>query len=85
MPDVQILIDGRAVLVPSNVTVAAALAIAGVIAPRRSRLGQPRGALCGMGICHECCADINGVPHQRTCQIPCVDGLRIRTAEVCDG
>ena len=34
--------------------VSAAVAIAGVTAFRRSVTGEPRGPLCGMGICFEC-------------------------------
>jgi len=76
---VSLLIDGRVVNVPAGITVAAALARAGALAIRRSRTGEPRGALCGMGICHECRAEIDGVLHQRTCQVPCGDGMRIQT------
>lgn len=83
MPDitgqVSLLIDGRPITVPAGITVAAALARAGALAIRRSRTGEPRGALCGMGICHECRAEIDGVLHQRTCQVPCGDGMRIQT------
>jgi D-hydroxyproline dehydrogenase subunit gamma len=75
----QVLINGKAVHVNAGITVAAALNIAGTATLRRSRTGQPRGALCGMGICHECRAEIDGVLHQRTCQVPCVDGMRIIT------
>jgi hypothetical protein len=75
----QVLINGNAVQVNAGITVAAALNIAGTVVLRRSRTGQPRGALCGMGICHECRAEIDGVLHQRTCQVPCVDGMRIIT------
>ena len=75
----QVLINGIAVHVNAGITVAAALNIAGTVVLRRSRTGQPRGALCGMGICHECRAEIDGVLHQRTCQVPCVDGMRIIT------
>jgi D-hydroxyproline dehydrogenase subunit gamma len=32
-----------------------------------------------MGICHECRAEIDGVLHQRTCQVPCGNGMRIQT------
>jgi sarcosine oxidase subunit alpha len=35
--------------------------------------------LCGMGICFECCATIDGRPHQRTCQASCRSGMEIRT------
>lgn len=76
---VQVLINGNAVQINAGITVAAALNIAGTVILRRSRTGQPRGALCGMGICHECRAEIDGVLHQRTCQVPCVDGMRIIT------
>lgn len=75
----QVLINGTAFQVNAGITVAAALNIAGTVVLRRSRTGQPRGALCGMGICHECRAEIDGVLHQRTCQVPCVDGMRINT------
>ncbi len=75
----QVLIDGRPLELPGPVTVIAALAIAGIAAPRRSRSGQARGALCGMGICHECRAGIDGVAHQRACLVPCRDGMRITT------
>lgn len=74
---VQVLINGNAVQINAGITVAAALNIAGTVILRRSRTGQPRGALCGMGICHECRAEIDGVLHQRTCQVTCVDGMRI--------
>ena len=76
---VSLLIDGRIIEVPAGITVAAALARAGALAIRRSRTGEPRGALCGMGICHECRAEIDGVLHQRTCQVPCGNGMRIQT------
>jgi hypothetical protein len=75
----SLLIDGRIVVVPAGITVAAALARAGALAIRRSRTGEPRGALCGMGICHECRAEVDGVLHQRTCQMPCGNGMRIQT------
>jgi D-hydroxyproline dehydrogenase subunit gamma len=80
MPDrVMLFIDQRAVLVPSGITVAAALCHAGAMATRRSRTGEPRGPLCGMGICHECRVTIDGVGHQRGCQIPCRDGMKVST------
>jgi predicted molibdopterin-dependent oxidoreductase YjgC len=80
MPDkVIVFIDQRAMLVPAGITVAAALSRAGAMAVRRSRTGEPRGPLCGMGICHECRVTIDGVAHRRSCQIPCSEGMRIST------
>jgi hypothetical protein len=71
-------VDGASVTVPAGTTVAAAIAIAGAPA-RVSVTGQPRGPLCGMGICFECRATIEGVPHQRSCQVLCSDGMDVRT------
>jgi len=51
----------------------------GVSAFRRSVTGEPRGPLCGMGICFECRVTIDGVPHSRSCQTPCADGMEVRT------
>jgi len=61
-------INGRSVNVPAGVSVAAAIARAGIEAPRFSVSGQLRGPLCGMGICHECRVTVDGVPHRLGCQ-----------------
>jgi hypothetical protein len=77
MPDLRI--NGEPVTVPDGTSVAAAILIAGVTTFRRSVTGQSRGPLCGMGICFECRATIDGVPHQRTCQLPARTGMEIQT------
>jgi D-hydroxyproline dehydrogenase subunit gamma len=57
--------------------VSAALLNAG--APcRRSVTGEPRTALCGMGICFECRATVDGTPHRRTCQLICREGMVVQ-------
>jgi sarcosine oxidase subunit alpha len=58
--------------------VSAAMLSAGA-ACRISVSGEPRTALCGMGICFECRAVVDGVPHQRTCQLLCREGMRVET------
>lgn len=71
-------VNGVPVTVASGTTVAAAILMTG--APtRRSVTGEPRGPLCGMGICFECRATIDGAPHQRSCQIFCAEGMDVRT------
>jgi len=75
---VAVHVNGLAIEVPVGSTAAAALAIAEVDAPRQSITGAPRGPLCGMGICFECCAMING-RRLRTCQTICQPGMEIRT------
>jgi len=72
-------VDGRDVRATPGTTVAAALLDAGVTAFRRSERGEPRAPLCGMGICHECRVEIDGVPHRRACMLLVSDGMVVRT------
>ena len=78
---VNVTIDGEALAVPAFTTVAAAIAIAmrGVGGTRRSVTGEPRAALCGMGVCHECRVSVDGRAHVLGCQTLCRDGLSIET------
>jgi D-hydroxyproline dehydrogenase subunit gamma len=73
-------VNASPISVPEGATVAVALAIAAQ-ACRTSVSGQPRSALCAMGICYECRAAINGKPHCRSCQIICQPGMDVRTDE----
>lgn len=78
---IAMTINGHAVNVAAGSTVAAAVAITGTIAFRRSISGQPRAPLCGMGICFECRVTINGQAHARSCQIVCQNGMDVKTDE----
>jgi aerobic-type carbon monoxide dehydrogenase small subunit (CoxS/CutS family) len=81
MPDAVVLtVNGSRVTVPPGVTVAAAVALAGR-ACRRSVGGEPRGPLCGMGICFECRVTIDGREHRRSCQVLCQPGMAVSTDE----
>ena len=77
--DIQVHVNDAALSVPQGCTVAVAIAIAGV-ACRTSVSGEKRGPLCGMGICFECRATVNGMPHTRTCQLLCEPAMDIRTS-----
>lgn len=77
---VRVMIDGQPLAVPAFTTVAAALAISGVGGTRRSVTGEPRVALCGMGVCQECRVTVDGRAHVLGCQTLCRDGLSIETA-----
>lgn len=79
MKTVDVLINGQTVTVPANASIAAAIAIAGIARFRRSVSGQPRAALCGMGVCFECRARINGSEHMRACMTPVRDGMQVHT------
>lgn len=77
---VTLTVNGSTVEVPAGATVAVAVAMAGQ-ACRISTSGEPRGPLCGMGICFECRVAINGKPHCRSCQILCESGMEVKTDE----
>jgi D-hydroxyproline dehydrogenase subunit gamma len=74
-----ITINGNPMDVAPGMTVAAAILASGDTEFRSSLTGEPRGALCGMGICFECRVSIDGVPHQRSCTTPVRDGMEIVT------
>jgi D-hydroxyproline dehydrogenase subunit gamma len=79
LPDVvTITINGREIQVKAGTVVSAALLTAGIPC-RRSVTGQLRTALCGMGICFECRATVDGVAHCRTCQLLCRSGMVVET------
>jgi hypothetical protein len=80
LSDVTVMVNGRPVTVSSGTTVAVAVVIAGQ-ACRTSVNREPRGPLCGMGICFECRAAVNGQPHCRSCQMLCEPGMEVRTDE----
>jgi predicted molibdopterin-dependent oxidoreductase YjgC len=77
---IQLRVNGKTVSVPPGTVVAAAVALAGWTRFRDSVLDQPRGPLCGMGICMECRVTINGQPHQRSCQTRCEPGMEVLTS-----
>ena len=76
---VQLSVNGVPVTVPRGAMISAAVAAAGVSAFRKSVTGEPRGPLCGMGICFECRVTVDGREHVRSCQVPCEPGMEVRT------
>ncbi len=78
---IRITVDGRTVEAEAGTTLLAALWNAGALSLRRSVAGEPRGALCGMGICFECRVSIDGVPHRRACSEPVREGMQVRTLD----
>jgi predicted molibdopterin-dependent oxidoreductase YjgC len=78
MPDIHVTINGTGLSVLRGTTVAAAMLQAGVPC-RVSLTCERRTALCGMGICFECRAVVDGVAQRPTCQILCADGMTVET------
>jgi hypothetical protein len=75
---ITVTLNGASVSVPRGSTVAAALLNASMPC-RRSATGELRTALCGMGICFECRAMVDGQAHRRTCQVVCREGMVVET------
>jgi len=75
----QIRLNGKPLSVEPGTVLAAAIASAGINRFRRSLSGQPRGPLCGMGICMECRVTINGRRHCLSCQTLCTEGMDVHT------
>ena len=76
---VRLLVNGVAVEMPAGSMVSAAVLKTGATLFRRSVTGEPRGPLCGMGICVECRVTIDGEAHCRSCQTICRDGMDVHT------
>ena len=77
---ITVKVNGSPVTVAAGATVAVAVAMAGQPF-RTSVTGEPRSALCGMGICYECRVVIDGTLHCRSCQILCEPGMEVKTDE----
>lgn len=78
LEDINVSVNGKWIVVSPGTTVAAAIMVAGAYC-RKSVTGARRGPLCGMGVCFECRAEINGKSHSRSCQVACVPGMEIRS------
>ncbi len=78
---VRVIVNGVAVAMPAGSMVSAAVLVSGITLFRRSVTGEPRGPLCGMGICFECRVTIDGEAHCRSCQTVCREGMDVRTDE----
>jgi len=78
MPEIRI--NGTPVRARAGTTVLAALRASGHATTCASVTGEPRGGLCGMGVCMECHALVNGRT-ARTCLTPVADNLDVTTLD----
>ena len=75
---VCVYVDGQPVNLPADANVAAAVARVTArfrLSPQR----QPRGPLCGMGVCFECRVTIDGVANVPACITPVREGMQVAT------
>jgi NADPH-dependent 2,4-dienoyl-CoA reductase/sulfur reductase-like enzyme len=80
-----ITIDGTRANVPAGCTVAAAVCAATGGVTRQSASGEPRGPVCGMGVCFECRVEIDGKRQRRSCQTTVQAGMEILTSAQAGG
>ena len=76
---VRLRVDGREVEVPAGTAVSAAVLNVGQPVLRRSVTDEPRGPVCGMGVCFECRVTIDGCAHVRSCTVTCRSGMEVVT------
>ena len=76
---ITLTVNKTAVAVEDGSTVAAAILSAGLNGFRISVEGESRGPVCGMGICFECRVTIDGVAHQRSCNVLAEEGMEVVT------
>lgn len=70
--------DGRPVPFREGETVGTALLQAGIVQLRVAETGDPRGILCGIGVCWECRCVIDERVNSRACMTPAKAGMAVR-------
>jgi len=78
---ITLTINKILITVDEGTTVAAAISNAGVKLFRKSVSGESRGPVCGMGVCFECRVTIDGIGHQRSCNVIATQGMEVVTDE----
>jgi predicted molibdopterin-dependent oxidoreductase YjgC len=77
---VMLSVNGNEVPAYKGETLLAALIAAGYRGTKKSPIkNEPRGALCGMGVCFECLVTVNGEPNVRSCMIEVENHMTVQT------
>jgi predicted molibdopterin-dependent oxidoreductase YjgC len=77
---VWFVVDGEPCPAQAGETIAAALYALGVRAWRGSRNGEPRGLLCGIGLCFDCLVTVDGEANVRACLTEVREGMLVETS-----
>ena len=76
----EIIVDGEPVAGVGGQTLAGVLLGSGRLTWRTtSARNEPRGVFCGIGVCFDCIAEVNGERDVRLCQRRASDGDRVAT------
>lgn len=76
--EIELTLLGERVKVPEGLTVAAAMFLRQERTMRLTAVDRaPRSWFCGMGVCHECRMEIDGIPNTRACQTVVRPGMNV--------
>ena len=79
---ITIWVNGKSLTAYKGETVFSAMIANGLKTIRKSpALKNPRGGFCGMGVCFECLATIDGIPNLRSCMQEVKEDMRIEIAD----
>jgi hypothetical protein len=77
---VTVTLDGETFTGAVGQSLAAVFLASGRISWRRTSVeARPRGVFCGIGVCFDCLAVVNGLSDVRTCQRRAADGDVVET------
>ncbi len=76
----EVTLDGERYAGLTGQTLAGVLLGSGRLSWRTTSTGEsPRGVFCGIGVCFDCIAEVNGERDVRLCQRRAADGDELRT------
>jgi hypothetical protein len=75
---VQFSFNDTPIVARAGQSVAAALIASGERCLRIDEAGNPKGVLCGIGVCWECRCNIDGVTNTRACMTLVRPGMVVR-------
>ncbi|HJL56008.1 MAG: (2Fe-2S)-binding protein [Arenicellales bacterium] len=78
---VTIIVNGQEIQAHAGESIAAALLAAGQRQiSQNNKSSAARGYFCGMGMCFECVATVDGIPNVRTCITEVAPGCIVDTS-----
>lgn len=78
MDELTFQLDGKPISARLGDSITAALSAAGEQTLGSRRSGRPRGAFCGMGVCHDCLVTVDGERGQRACMTAVREGMWVQ-------
>ncbi|WZH38312.1 MAG: (2Fe-2S)-binding protein [Microbacterium enclense] len=81
-PTLTVSVDGATLEGAEGQTIAGVLLASGRLGWRTTSVGgRPRGVFCGIGVCFDCIAEVNGERDVRLCQRRAKDGDVVRSQQ----